>query len=98
MNIGFVDEHDGTFWFRGDELLDGGVRRQRPSGIVRGADVEETGVRGRVEHGFDVVRVRFCQRSFDSACAGNIGGAHTCFVAGIGGDVALVGQVNESTE
>ncbi len=89
MDIGFVHEYHGAFRFRGDKLLDGGVRRQRSGGIVRCTEVEETGVRGRGEHGFDVVRVRFRQRSLDSARTGNIGGTHAGFVAGISGDVAF---------
>ncbi len=89
MDVGFVHEHHRTFRFRGKEMLNVGVRRHRSSRIVRSANVKETGVRRRGEHGLDIVRIRFRERSFGDAGSRHFRRAHPGFVAGIGGDVTL---------
>ena len=65
------------------------MRSHRSSRIVRGTHVEQAGVGGRGEHGFDIMRIRFRQRSFDDTRSGDFRRFHTSFVTGIGGDVAL---------
>ena len=47
MDVGLVHEHHRTFWFRGQELFDAGMRRHRSCGIVRRTHIEKPGVRRR---------------------------------------------------
>src|SRR5436853_190746 len=65
-------------------------RSCRCRGLGGIADVEPGGVRGRGEHGFHIMGVRFCQRDLYPASAIVLGGHHAELEAGIGGDVSFL--------
>jgi hypothetical protein len=88
MEVRFVDHDDGTFGFVFDEVLEVGVGRERAGGVVGIANVEESGVGRGGDHGLGVVSIGFRERNFDDSGVGGRGCEHSCFIAGIGVDVA----------
>ncbi len=98
MDVGFVNHHDGTFWFIFDKVLEVGVRRERAGRIVGIADVEQSGIRRGGDHRFNVVRVSLGQRNLDDASSVRRGNARTSLVTGIGAHVASLrrGEGNDS--
>jgi len=90
MDVGFVDHYNGAFGFVLDKVLDVGVWRDRACWIVGRANVEESGVGRRGEHGLDVMSIGFGKRNFHHTGLGRLCREHTSFVTGIGSDVAVL--------
>src|SRR5882762_11483636 len=90
MYVGFIDHYNGAFRFVLDKVIDVRVWRDRACWIVGRANVEESGVGRRGEHGLDVMSVSFGKRNFHHAGLGRLCREHTGFVTGIGSDVAFL--------
>ena len=90
MNVGFIDQHDGTLGLVLDQVFDVGMAGQRARRIVRAADIEHARIGSRGQHRLHIMGVAFRQRDFHHFRANRIGGEHPGFVSRIGGHIAAL--------